>query len=316
MKQITLLYLFSAFTLTVLSQNYKFIYYLDAGLNSTTKENAAAIGRAYEKDGLIVMDCYGKTSGKKILSATFKDSTLGVLHGMYTSYFENDSIEAQGKYNNNEMDGWWKHWVRAGFIEDSVFYSNGARTIFGAYWYSFKKNYNLKAPPVDSIKMEGYHYRYSFTDSLNDTFYEKSCWVEKGNERISYEVNFKGNRGLLKEYDSTGHVNTDSVFSREATEAAFPGGEGAWRDFLYRNLNIDILSKNNAPSGIYTVIVKFVVNKDGTLDEITAENDAGYGTAAEAVRVLKLSRKWKPAFQYGKYLKAYRRQPLSFQIQN
>jgi protein TonB len=44
---------------------------------------------------------------------------------------------------------------------------------------------------------------------------------------------------------------------------------------------------NGAPAGRYTVVLSFIVDKSGNISEINAENDPGYGTKEEAMRVLK-----------------------------
>ena len=48
------------------------------------------------------------------------------------------------------------------------------------------------------------------------------------------------------------------------------------------------------------MIVSFVVEKDGSLTDIKIIKDIGFGTADEAIRVLKASPKWTPAQQNGK----------------
>ena len=45
---------------------------------------------------------------------------------------------------------------------------------------------------------------------------------------------------------------------------------------------------------------KLKFDKNGKVSNIEAENDPGYGTAEEAVRVMKLSPNWIPAKQNGK----------------
>jgi hypothetical protein len=62
-----------------------------------------------------------------------------------------------------------------------------------------------------------------------------------------------------------------------------------------------------------TVIVKFIVNRDGTLRNISAENyQQDSYCIAEAIRVIKVSPKWIPAYQNGRKVNAYRRQPITF----
>ena len=48
-----------------------------------------------------------------------------------------------------------------------------------------------------------------------------------------------------------------------------------------------------------TVYVTFVVEKNGKLSDIRVVKDPGFGTAEEAIRVLKLSKRWIPAEQKG-----------------
>src|SRR5690606_16727733 len=90
--------------------------------------------------------------------------------------------------------------------------------------------------------------------------------------------------------------------------------DGDWRKFLERNLNPQVAINNNAPPGIYTVMIQFVVDTDGSISEIKVLNDPGYGLGEEAIRVIKKSRKWQPAIQDGRPAKAYRKQPITFQI--
>ena len=250
-----------------------------------------------------------------IITAAVKDSTLGELHGIFRTYYDDLKIESEGNYFENEMDGIWKYWNINGLITDSMIYKQGVRTAYATYKYGFLKptlkqllfNPNLK----DTLNW----YRYSFTDSLKNTFTEKELKIKDGKEKIIFQADFAGNRGLLKEYDSTGAVKTDSVFTRKLQEAEFISGEDRWADFLRKNVNPMVLADNNAPDGKYTVFLKFTINSDGTLNDIKPENDPGYGMVAEAIRVLKISGKWIPAIRYGIYHKAYRIQPITFLIE-
>src|SRR6478609_5793758 len=92
----------------------------------------------------------------------------------------------------------------------------------------------------------------------------------------------------------------DKVFTVVQIAAEFPGGLPAWSKYLERNLNRDLPVENGAPPGKYTVIVSFIVSKTGDISEVAAENDPGYGTKAEAMRVIQKGPKWKPAVQNGR----------------
>ncbi|MGC4102282.1 energy transducer TonB [Ferruginibacter sp.] len=105
------------------------------------------------------------------------------------------------------------------------------------------------------------------------------------------------------------------IFTKVEVEAEFPGGPGAWNAFLKKNLNGDVPTDNGAAEGTYTVVVKFVVSRDGSLSDITCESDPGFGICEEAKRVIKKTKNWTPAIQNGRNVNAYRRQPITFLVQ-
>ena len=80
-----------------------------------------------------------------------------------------------------------------------------------------------------------------------------------------------------------------------------------------RNLNAQTPIDNNAPPGNYKVIMQFAVDIAGTVSEIKALSNHGYGLEQEAIRVLKKATKWEPAIQNGRKVKAYRMQSITFQ---
>ncbi len=104
------------------------------------------------------------------------------------------------------------------------------------------------------------------------------------------------------------------VFQKVDIEASFPGGAKGWRVYLEKNLNANIPIKNNAPNGKYTVIVKFIVNKNGDISDITAETNFGFGMEKEVIRVIKKGPKWNPGSQNGRKVNSIRRQPVTFLI--
>jgi protein TonB len=61
-------------------------------------------------------------------------------------------------------------------------------------------------------------------------------------------------------------------------------------------------------------VIQFVVDKDGNLSNMKALTHHGYGMEQEVLRVLLKSPKWLPAIQDGRQVKAYRKQPVTFQI--
>ena len=106
----------------------------------------------------------------------------------------------------------------------------------------------------------------------------------------------------------------DKVFTVVQIPAEFPGGTSAWIRYLERNLNRDIPVENGAPPGRYTVVVAFTVSKTGAISDVAAENDPGYGTKGEAIRVITKGPSWKPAVQNGRNVIYRHKQAITFVV--
>ena len=108
----------------------------------------------------------------------------------------------------------------------------------------------------------------------------------------------------------------NKIFDKVEIEASFPGGDGKWRQYLERNANGQVATDNGAPEGTYTTVVQFVVDKEGNISDVRALTSHGYGMEDEAMRVIRKGPKWTPAVQNGRQVKAYRKQPITFQVQS
>jgi periplasmic protein TonB len=106
----------------------------------------------------------------------------------------------------------------------------------------------------------------------------------------------------------------DKVFYSVQRTAEFNGGMAAWKKYLERNLNQNAPTDNGAPGGKYTVILSFTVDKNGNISDIAADNDPGYGTKDEAIRVLKKSPQWTPAEQNGRKVIFRHKQSITFVV--
>ena len=113
---------------------------------------------------------------------------------------------------------------------------------------------------------------------------------------------------------TTDSLAQEKIFEKVEIPSSFPGGEKAWIIFLQKNLNPNIPIDKKAPAGTYTVLVRFVVDIDGTITNITPLTNHGYGMENEVVRILNLSPKWNAAEQEGRKVKTYMKQPATFVV--
>ena len=122
---------------------------------------------------------------------------------------------------------------------------------------------------------------------------------------------------IITKDHSTNKNDTDDniIFTKTEVEPAFPGGAPAWNEFLAKNINAAVPVKKRAPVGAYTVWVQFVVDKEGSISNIRALTNQGFGMEQECIRIMKLSPQWIPAMQNGHKVKAYRKQPITFVVE-
>jgi hypothetical protein len=108
----------------------------------------------------------------------------------------------------------------------------------------------------------------------------------------------------------------EEIFSQANVDvdASYPGGARMWKNYLMNNLRSTVPVEHKVPSGTYTVIVQFIVYKNGTVRNIKPNTHHGYGMEDEAVRVIRFSGRWIPAMKNGEKVNSLRLQPITFQI--
>lgn len=104
------------------------------------------------------------------------------------------------------------------------------------------------------------------------------------------------------------------IYTKVEIEAEFPGGRNGWTRFLTNNLDSEVPGSNGASPGQYTVIVRFVVAKDGSVSDVQAETAHGFGMEQESVRIIKKSGNWMPAVHKGRNVISYKRQPITWVV--
>jgi periplasmic protein TonB len=101
----------------------------------------------------------------------------------------------------------------------------------------------------------------------------------------------------------------NKTFTKVEIPSEYPGGPTAWQRFLSRNLRFPPLDDIQG-----TVVVQFIVDKDGTVSEVEAISGPEE-LRAESVRVIKKSGKWTPAIQNGHQVKSIKKQPIIFRLE-
>lgn len=102
----------------------------------------------------------------------------------------------------------------------------------------------------------------------------------------------------------------------EKVEIAASVNISQWRRHLERNLvrYIEDAAQSGMEPGHYTVNVRFLVERDGSISQAKALNDPGYGLGKGAEQVVKKGPNWNPGEQNGRKVRSYHTQPITFVI--
>lgn len=109
------------------------------------------------------------------------------------------------------------------------------------------------------------------------------------------------------------NTDYDKTFTKVEIESTYPGGPNAWLRYLNKNLRFPDEAQAQEIQG--TIVVQFIVDKEGNVSDVEAiSGPTEGGLREEAVRVIKKSGKWTPAIQNGRQVKSYKKQPIVFKM--
>ena len=101
----------------------------------------------------------------------------------------------------------------------------------------------------------------------------------------------------------------DKVFTKVEIEASFPGGASAWTKYVQRAIEANQDEFTETDYG--TCVVKFIVDKSGKVSDVEATSMKGSKLAEVATNAIRKGPNWTPAQQNGRYVNAYRLQPVT-----
>lgn len=185
-------------------------------------------------------------------------------------------------------------------------------------------DYNLGAP-LERLRtysdstltvLKGPFYEYSSAGTITKSGY----YINNMKERDWYYYNDTGKVILEEKYekgelaktirpDTMKHKPLDDKFHDGEREAVFKKGDREWIKYLSKNINAEV-GMRSVRGG--RVVVMFVVNTSGKCVDVHLAKSVEFVLDEEAIRVIENSPPWEPAFQNGKRVNAYRRQPISF----
>ena len=105
----------------------------------------------------------------------------------------------------------------------------------------------------------------------------------------------------------------EEIFTVVEQQPEFPGGMSALGQFLGKNIRYPAAAQRANVSG--RVFVSFVVNTDGSIQDVQTLKGLGFGTDEEAVRVVKSMPKWRSGKQSGRPVRVKFNLPINFTLE-
>lgn len=104
----------------------------------------------------------------------------------------------------------------------------------------------------------------------------------------------------------------DEIKDYVDVQASFQGGMDAWYTYLNKNLKYPSQARRMGIEGM--VIVRFVVNTDGTIQDVELLRNLGGGTDEVALEVVKNSPNWTPGKIGGRSVRSRMTLPIRFRL--
>lgn len=113
--------------------------------------------------------------------------------------------------------------------------------------------------------------------------------------------------------ESNPPLSNDVVFNVAGIteKPEFPGGMEKFYKFVGNNFQAP--TEPNLKGKVY---VMFIIEKDGSITNVSVLRDIGHGTGEEATRVIKLSPKWIPAQKDGVPVRVQYSLPITIMSSN
>lgn len=108
-------------------------------------------------------------------------------------------------------------------------------------------------------------------------------------------------------------VAEDHIFEFLEEMPEFPGGLGELMKWLGKNIRYPAIAQENGIQG--KVTIGFVVERDGSVSNVTVLQGIDPNLDKEAVAVIKRMPKWKPGMQTGKPVRCRYQVPVRFRLQ-
>ena len=242
-----------------------------------------------------------------------------------------------------QMEGTAKTYYETGlkFLEVDAGNGTDYKKAFACFWRSANMEHLLSKYYVGKMYEEGLGVAQNYTNALEwyekakntveaqrrmGDMYAEGIGVEQDYKKAAQHYQFAIDRGdsivaaknLAQLYEKgllekEIQIHDDDIVYEVVEEnAQYPGGDKACYQWLAQHVKYPKVAQEQGIQG--RVMVQFVVNKDGSIVDVTILRSPDPSLAKEAYRVVRQMPKWKPASQNRKAVRSRFTLPVIFRL--
>ncbi len=243
---------------------------------------------------------YQKYGNNKLkIEGYYKD---GLKDSLWTEYGYSGTINTRGHYRNDKKEGLWTEYGYKGKIKSQGNYHDG------------KKSEQWKTYFSDGISLRNQgNYKEDIRIGIWEFFDEQSGLIQK------YNFNTKELLFYKNPTDNQSDVETEVITDEGVIEvkldrpALYLGDKSEMMSHINYNIRYPEMALDNGTQG--TVIITFVIDKEGNAHNFEIKEGIKDGLSEEALRVMKLTKdNWIPAIYNDKPVTTRMTVPIKFRL--
>lgn len=257
-------------------------------------------------------------SGK--LKATWMSSNIEPATGMgaYIAFWPNGNKKGSATYIQGKLNDDDSSFFYNGKLHAVITYTQSDSTLKNApmpYLTMFIKTCNDSTGKTLVMNGEGYYKDY---DDSTGVIIEEGL-VKNGQRVGEWKGSSPSDKMTYKEnYDSTGtlllgtsvYPDETYTYTKRHIYAEYKGGAEALNKYLSHTMRYPAVARRNNTQG--KVVLSFVINKTGGLENIKVLQSLSFETDTECIRVLKTLPAWIPGMAFGRNVQQYHTMPITF----
>lgn len=301
-----LLLLITSFVVPSRAQEIMVTYFNKNGGYTAIKDSAAytnIIRLAANEKGLYELnDYYPNGSLKRHGWTKVANPRKPQLEGTMETYHENGNLAITAIYKNNKLIDTLKRYYENGLIQEARFFTSTGSSSNEFLSPPHHSRLIYYADSIGRVQISNGNGAYEAKKNMD---IEKGQYVD-GLRQGHWEGTFNKGKNKFEEWYANGVLSkgmtTDSMgnvhpYTQREVQPEYPGGIKKLMMFVAQNYTYPREALREKVSG--QLLISFVVEKNGMLNEFEVINDLGYGTANSGIEVLKKAPKWTPGYQYG-----------------